>query len=77
MIERQIAPKIAAHQLLTVNPGKMAAQILIIAPLITKVKNPSVKIFIGKVRTKKIGQRIAFANPISNAARHADINPLT
>ena len=43
----------------------------------TKVKSPSVKMLIGRVRTKRMGRKKAFKIPRIAAEKKAEKNPLT
>jgi len=74
---RTTEPRIAAIQLLTLNPGTMAAHILMTIPFTTKVKSPKVRILIGRVKNMRMGQIKAFATPTTMAAISAEIRPLT
>jgi hypothetical protein len=70
-----MAPIIAAVQLLISNPFKKKAVIFRMIAFTTKVKRPSVKIFIGKVRNNKMGRINIFKIPIKTEAIRADENP--
>lgn len=76
MNESIIEPKMAdSHELIS-KPGIRPAQIFKIAPLMTKVKSPKVRMLMGKVRKMRKGHKSAFANPISRVANKAVIKPL-
>jgi hypothetical protein len=61
----------------TSKPGTRAAQILITMPLTTKIKSPSVRMVIGRVRNKRIGFTKILTNPTTKAATSAAKNPET
>lgn len=67
----------AIQKLETLNPGKIKETSQTIKALITKVNNPRVKMFIGSVKSIKIGLIIAFTTPKTRAAIKADQNPFT
>lgn len=70
-----MAPKIAENHPSISKFGKNAATILRTAPLTTKVKSPSVKILIGKVKNMRSGQTYELAKPIAKAAIKAEKIP--
>ena len=75
--ESTIEPRIAESQERIAKPGKSAAQIFKTAAFTKNRNNPKVIIVIGSVRNTSTGQRIAFASPITSAARSADKYPRT
>lgn len=69
-----ITPKIRAHKKLsTLNPGTSLVTKIIKIALRIKVKRPSVKIFIGKVRIRRTGFKNAFIIPKTKATTIADV----
>jgi hypothetical protein len=73
VIDKIMAPKIAAVHVLISNPTINAEQIRKTIPLTTKVKRPRVRTFRGKVKKIRTGQIRIFARPIITAAISADV----
>jgi hypothetical protein len=69
------AAMMAASHVLISKPFKKKAVIFKIIALTTKVKSPSVKILIGRVRNNKIGRKNIFKTPMSTEAIRAEENP--
>ena len=74
-MEIKIAAKIAPNQVLISKPRKKDAANFKIMAFTTKVKKPSVKIFIGKVKIIRIGFTKIFKIPIIIEAIRADLKP--
>jgi hypothetical protein len=55
--------RIAQPKLSKLNPGTIKETNQLIKPIITRVKRPKVKIFIGKVKIKRMGLIIVFKIP--------------
>jgi hypothetical protein len=71
-------PKTNAHKKpSTINPGTSLLTSNINKALITKVKSPKVRIFIGSVRIIKTGFRKAFIIPKTKATTKAAVKPAT
>lgn len=62
------APKIAHKKLSIINPGIAQATKLSNIPLMIKVNNPKVRIFIGSVNKMSTGLINALTKPSNNAA---------
>ena len=69
-------PKTADQNPITSKPVITTAAIFSISALMTKVKKPRDKIFIGRVNTSAIGLKKALRIPSMAAAKSADKNPL-
>lgn len=70
-------PKIAESHPSILNPGSKLAEILMTAPLITKVNKPKVRILIGSVKKINSGHMIELTTPITTEAPMAAKKPLT
>jgi hypothetical protein len=75
LIKRE--PKTADQNPATSNPGITPEAIMSNIAFITKVKNPRVNMFIGRVMINKNGRKKAFSMPRMAAAKKAEKKPLT
>ena len=76
-IDKTIANISAAKKPSTLNPATILLTKSMSKAFKIKVKRPSVKIFIGRVRIRRIGLRSAFIIPSTNATTKADVKSET